>query len=355
MNHLTLAVAGGRKTQSIVDHCAGASSDRRILVLTYTQQNQREIDARLSVHRPLQTEIHVQGWFSFLLNHWVRPYLPAHFAARRLRGLNFDVDPGRFAKGEARFLDSEGRAYKLHLAQLALDTNAAANGAALDRLSRMYDEIHLDEVQDLNGYDLEVLLELMRSPIDLHLVGDVRQALLLTNARDPKNKQYKGVQIKTWFDKQQAGGLLEIWRQTTTWRSNQIIADRADSVFGASFGFEKTISANEESTGHDGVFLIAPEDVSEYMVRFRPMCLRHSAASAKSLNLPFRNIALAKGSTADRVLIGPTAGVVDFLKLGAQLGDTAACSFYVALTRARFSVAIVTADAGSIDLPIWTP
>jgi len=163
------------------------------------------------------------------------------------------------------------------------------------------------------------------------------------------------VQIKTWFDQQEAAGLLEIEHQTTTWRSNQVIADLADSAFASSFGFEKTVSANYETTGHDGVFLVAPEHVSDYMSRFRPSCLRHNASSARSLDLPFTNIAVAKGCTLDRVLLGPTAGVVAFLKSGAQLGDTAACSFYVALTRARFSVAIVTTEAGSIDLPVWTP
>lgn len=151
MNCLTLAVAGGRKTQSIVDHCAGAAQGRRILVLTYTQANQRELDARLSRHRPLLATVDVQGWFSFLLSHWVRPYLPRRFPQRRLRGLNFDGDPGQYATGEPRFLDAEGRAYKRHLAQLALDTNAACASAVLDRLHRMYDEVHIDEVQDLKA------------------------------------------------------------------------------------------------------------------------------------------------------------------------------------------------------------
>jgi DNA helicase II / ATP-dependent DNA helicase PcrA len=54
MNRLTLAVAGGRKTQSIIDHCANAPAGRRILVLTYTRINQQELRARLSKVRPLQ-------------------------------------------------------------------------------------------------------------------------------------------------------------------------------------------------------------------------------------------------------------------------------------------------------------
>jgi hypothetical protein len=92
MNRLTLAVAGGRKTQSIVDSCLDAPRSRQILVLTYTQNNQRELTSRLAPHRPLQAHVEVQGWFSFLLGHWVRPYLPERFSGRRLHGLNFEGD-----------------------------------------------------------------------------------------------------------------------------------------------------------------------------------------------------------------------------------------------------------------------
>src|SRR5262249_10983128 len=149
-------------------------------------------------------------WFRFLLGHWVRPYLPMRWPGRRLRGFSFDGDPGMYATGERRFLDDDSRAYKRHLAQLALETHQASLGAVLDRLSRIYDEIHIDEIQDLNGYDLEVLAEIMGSPIELSLVGDIRQALILTNVQDPKNKQYKGVRIKAWFEEHEKRRRLSI-------------------------------------------------------------------------------------------------------------------------------------------------
>lgn len=174
MNRLTLAVAGGRKTQAIVDDCVAAVRGRRILVLTFTVANQRELKSRLAVHSPLAADVEVQGWFSFLLGEWARPYLPRLFPGRRIKGLNFDGDPGWYATGESRYLDHDGQAYRLHLAQLAYETNAAADSAVLDRLCRIYDTIYIDEVQDLNGYDLELLKQLMGAPIDLVMVGDVR-------------------------------------------------------------------------------------------------------------------------------------------------------------------------------------
>ncbi len=47
-NHLTLAVAGGRKTQGLVDHCKALPTDRHVLLVTFTQTNQQELIQRLS-------------------------------------------------------------------------------------------------------------------------------------------------------------------------------------------------------------------------------------------------------------------------------------------------------------------
>lgn len=355
MNKLTLAVAGGRKTQSIIDHCVAAPKGHRILILTYTQANQQELASRLAQHGPLNAKVEILGWFSFLLGHWIRPYLPAKFPGRRLHGLNFDGDPGIYSTGEHRFLDQEGRAYRLHLAQLAFQTNEASSTAVIDRLSRIYHEIHVDETQDLNGYDLEVLSVLMQSTIDLHLVGDVRQALILTNVREKKNKQYKGVNIKQWFDKQASAGLLEITHQSTTWRSNQEISDFADKIFDMSWGFEKTASTNTSVSGHDGLFAVATENVNEYATQFNPLCLRHNVNSAKELNLPFKNIGVAKGLGVERVLVAPTDAMLNFLLKGRLLDALPACSLYVAVTRARSSVAFVCDKPEKLGLPIWKP
>jgi len=355
MNRLTLAVAGGRKTQGIVDHCADVDAAARILVLTYTVANQDELSRRLAKQSPLEAAVDVQGWFSFLLSHWVRPYLPRLFPGRILCGLNFDGDPGQYATGEARFLDSDGRAYKRHLARLATEVDEASGGAVLDRLSRIYGRLWIDEVQDLNGYDLVVLERLMDSNIELAMVGDVRQAILQTNVRDPKYKQYKGVEIKRWFDLQVKKGRLQIDQHSTTWRCNAAIAGFADGIFDPDWGFGAITSHNQAKTGHDGLFALDYEHAAAYVSKFRPLCLRHSAASARSLDLPFVNIRMAKGLEHDRVLLALTGPMRDFICSGKPLTPSAACSLYVAVTRARASVALLTERPGQLALPLWTP
>jgi hypothetical protein len=355
MNSLTLAVAGGRKTQSIVDECLAAHGKERILVLTYTTANQDSLANRLAPFLPAAAAIDVSGWFSFLLKHWVRPYLPRLFADRALRGMQFEGDPGRYATGEARWLTEDGLAYRRHLANLATQVASASEGAVLDRLSRIYHRIWVDEVQDLNGYDLVVLEQLMSSGIELKMVGDIRQAILNTNVADPKYKQYKGVAIKDWFEKQAKAGHLSIDHQMVTWRCNQQIADLADSIFDQTWGFETTKSMNQATTGHDGVFAVDPLHAAAYADRFKPLCLRHSAASCRELDLPFMNIGVAKGLESERVLVGLTGVMRKFFKDGTQLVPGSACSLYVAVTRARSSVALVTEHPNELGFPVWAP
>ena len=67
------------------------------------------------------------------------------------------------------------------------------------------------------------------------------------------------------------------------------------------------------------------------------------------------NIAITKGLSAPRVLIGPTAGMIDFLQRGKRLGETPSCSLYVAVTRARYSVAFVVENPARLGLAVWTP
>jgi DNA helicase-2/ATP-dependent DNA helicase PcrA len=347
VRQLQLSVAGGRKTQSIVDACAAAPPRRRLLLLTYTLTNREALRSRVAALEPLSSAIEVKGWFSFLMNHWIKPYLPLRFDEQRLGGLNFEGDPGRHAKGQARFLDSDARAYGLHLAQLAVDVNEASSRAVLDRLARIYDEIHIDEVQDLKL--------LLGSPIDLNLVGDVRQALLSTNPRERKNSQYKGIKIKKWFEEQERAGRLAVTHSARTWRCNQALANFADSIFDESFGFPPTESQNMRETGHDGIFVIAREDAADYVKTFNALCLRPGANTAKGVDLPFTNIGVSKGMDVERVLVWPTGRATDFLRNGKKLDGLACCSLYVAVTRARASVAFVVEKPNQFPFPAWSP
>jgi DNA helicase-2/ATP-dependent DNA helicase PcrA len=357
MNRLTLAVAGGRKTQSIVDACASGTSTRHILVLGYTVASQRELEERIKAAAPFRENVEVCGWYAFLLRNFVRPYLPLKYPGLRLRGFNFDGEPaaGYLASGAARYLDADGRAYKIHLSKLAVDVCEASCGAVVDRLEHIYDEIYIDEVQDLCGSDLDIVETLFRSKIDVRLVGDIRQALLATNVRDQRLKQYRFENVLKWFRLMEKKNLLDIAQQPVTYRSNQVIAAFSDSVFSADCNYEPTTSVARSDTGHDAIYAVSPEHVDAYRERFGPLCLRQSANSGRALDLPFMTFGKAKGLTVDRVLIYPTAKIRGFLETGEALDGKTACGLYIAVTRARHSVAFILDRSATHSLQIWRP
>jgi len=100
----------------------------------------------------------------------------------------------------------------------------------LHRLSKLYDDILIDEVQDLAGYDLELLKLIFKSPIRTLLVGDPRQGTYSTNSSS-KNKQFKKSGIVYFFE----DGSIDIKRDTKTlvinYRSVPAICALSNRIF----------------------------------------------------------------------------------------------------------------------------
>lgn len=355
VNRLTLAVAGSGKTRGLVEYCASMPTERRGAVLTFTQANQSVLRSRLAAACGDHSGIEAMGWFAFLLRHFARPFLPFKFPGKRVLGFNFDGRPHRMATGLYRFTDSEGAVYACELGRLAKELIEDSNGALMRRVECIYDEILIDEVQDLSAHDWSILDSLLHSSIDVTMVGDFRQAVLATNPRSIKNKKYAYAGAVEWFREREKSGLVEISESCITHRCRPEIAAFADTIFGPEWGFPLTESKNHRETGHDGVFLVHSDHVDMYVETFTPQCLRHSASSGKQFDLDYMNFKAAKGTEHERVLIVPTAGIAKFLHDGVALDLGPAATFYVASTRACQSVAIVVEKTDACGLPSWEP
>ena len=166
-----------------------------------------------------------------------------------------------------------------------------------------------------------------------------------------------------WYREFENSGLLRIDEKVETYRFNQAIADFSDTIFPKRFGFSSTVSRMNDESSHDGVFLVAKEDLCNYIAEFKPIVLRHSSSSWRDQTgqnpITFGN---SKGRTYQRVIILATGAIQDFCLKGKELRDKSACAFYVAVTRAQYSVAIVInqsrknliASAPPV-LSVWTP
>ena len=354
-DRVKLAVAGSGKTQGLAEYCAALPRERRVLALTFTQVNQSELRERISAVAGDRPRIGVAGWYAFLLRDFAKPFVPFMFPGRRILGFNFDGYPHRFAKGAGRFFDANGAVYACELGRLANELATASGGALRRRLEGCYDEILIDEVQDLAAHDWEILDFLLKSKVMITMVGDFRQAVLSTNQRSAKNKPFAQVAAVEWFRKRADEGRLVIEEQNVTWRCRPEVAAFADSIYTATGLFPDTVSRNDKTTGHDGMFWVHPEHAAAYVEGFAPQCLRDSAKSGNSFDFAFLNFGEAKGTSHERVLIVPTGPIKAFVKSGADLKPKSAAKFYVAVTRAAQSVALVLDDPGGSALTRWQP
>lgn len=339
-NLCILAAAGSRKTTHIIDQALSADPSTRILITTYTNQNVDELRGgflrRVGV---VPSNITITSWFSFILQDGIRPYQRSVTDLPRVVSFNYTalgvrkISPKNI---DHYFFDSVPNIYSEVASEFVVSANRETVGKVIHRMEGMYDAVLIDEVQDLAGWDLELLDLLMRSSIEIMAVGDPRQATFSTN-RSNKNRQYRGARIAEWFQKQERSGLCRIEQRTASYRCNQAICDFADALYPH---LSKTISKNYDKTGHDGVFCIPKSRVASYIEEFHPTLLKYSRTT-KTMGYAALNIGVSKGQTYDRVLIFPTTPMKRYLKtrIPADAGDPA--KLYIAVTRARYSAAFV--------------
>ncbi|WP_339106884.1 UvrD-helicase domain-containing protein [Roseovarius rhodophyticola] len=89
--------------------------------------------------------------------------------------------------------------YSDKLSELALTCEQQSDGRVIRRLESQFNALYIDEVQDLAGYDLELLELFLASKLKVTMVGDHRQATLATN-QSPKHKKYRYAGIISLFE-----------------------------------------------------------------------------------------------------------------------------------------------------------
>lgn len=341
-NKLIIAAAGSGKTTFLVNKAIG-KKDGHILITTYTRANEEEIRSRFyRINKCIPDNVTIHPWFSFLLQHGARPYQGCK-TKEKINGLI--LYNGQSAKGvaevntEKHYFTETHKIYSDKLSKFVFNCNKENNGEVINRLSRIYTDIFIDEVQDLSGYDLELLKLLFDSSINVLLVGDPRQGTYSTS-NSAKNKQYKKSKIIYFFEDTS----LQIEKDnnllTTNYRSCPAICDLSNNLFPA---LPKTHSGNNQVVDHSGVFLVKRKDIGEYLKRYEPIQLRDSSRnSAIRDDYSVINFGKSKGLEFERVLIYPTQPFIDWLEdNNSDLAPTSRSKFYVAITRAKYSVGIV--------------
>lgn len=187
------------------------------------------------------------------------------------------------------------------------------------------------------------------------MVGDPRQVTYLTHHERRYTKYVDGGIVKFLQQELPKKVPFEI-DETTLNRSHRnsveicAVSSRLYPNLSASMACE-CVQCRTPSEMRAGLFILRSADYAHYLATVRPMQLRDRIDSAGvDKQLPAMNFGESKGRGFDHVVIIPTEPMRQWLSKGGELKPQSRARLYVALTRARHSVAIVM-DWGSKPLP----
>jgi DNA helicase-2/ATP-dependent DNA helicase PcrA len=358
-NEIVVAAAGSGKTAYLVEE-AFADLSKRILITTYTRENLREIQTRVGIAgHGRDHNVQTMSWFEFLLRHCVKPYQGYKTQILRIHSINFSTRrsavPGLlYAKKsdfDTYYVDGNDDLYQDVVSDLACAIDSESQGKVISRLADCFDAILIDEIQDLAGPDLDLLERLFDSQIEVTAVGDPRQAIYATNTSN-RNRQLRRSGIIDWLEQQVKAGRITVGARSESYRCNQKVCDFADALYPE---LPATTSRNLQVAPDMGVHLVHVDHLVAYRTTHSPQELRWDKR-AKRANAAALNMGEVKGMAFDRVLVHPTGPITKYVETGEPLPEVSKAKLYVAITRARHSVGILTeASKTTSSLMYWAP
>lgn len=351
-NSVILASAGSGKTTEIINRAASDSNSRAAIV-NYTIKGREEIYNKIySKYGHIPPHLAVDTWFSFLLKHFVRPYQNMLYDGR-VRTIHFVTGrSNNYSKAsdiDKHYFSKPGLMYSDKVSKFACELIAKTGGAPITRFAQIFGRLYIDESQDLAGYDLDLIEALLRSNVEVTLVGDHRQATYSTHSSG-KHTQYLGDKIVNKFIEWEKANLCTIEHQYISHRCIQTICDFADQFHPVA---TPTISTNQIITGHDGIFAITLQEVEPYFEQFKPQPLRYDRRTS-TIGIAL-NYGESKGLTFERTLIYPHGKLKKFLITG-DIKDAGSEleKIYVAITRAKQSATFVVDDTSKVFVPSFS-
>lgn len=335
-NRVIISPAGAGKTTYIIEDLETHLNDKCV-ILTYTNENYNSLYKKIiQKFGYIPPKVKLQTWFSFLLNECTRPYQNFLYK-KRIENIKFVQGQSTFRIPKTNmkyYITRNNNIYTDKISEFICLCNEKSGGMVIERLEKLIDRLYIDEVQDLAGYDFDLLELFLSAYFKTLLVGDNRQATFSTN-NSRKYHKFKGSNIVDLFKLWEKDKKCTIEYREECYRCNQEICNLADSIYPE---MQPSISRNTKITGHDGLFYICTNQIEDYILKYNPQILKYD----KTTRVDGLNFGLSKGLTFDRVLIYPNGPLKNFLKTGdVKFLQGNRSKYYVAFTRARYSVTFV--------------
>ena len=386
-NKLYIAAAGAGKTTFLVKHAYELFKKdraRAIAIISFTQKNQQEIKRKLiQTIGYIPNQIKVCGWFDFLLNYCIRPFMGAVIEELRCKNVGimlvngisgtYKTPNGDYRKNyktgddKKKFLTDNNNIYSDKLSEFAVKCYKKRMDNFKKRLVCIFSSVLIDEIQDLSAWDFDIISILLK--IDrLHIImcGDLRQQTYLTN-NGAKWAKYRGRIdrfLQSEVNKRRDYVTIDYETLNCSHRFGKEIASFASYVIGNDFRKTEACQCEEcmrrltKFEGARGVFLLKRDDISIFILKYNPLVLIWDKSFNENVSSNTHTYGDSKGMTADTCLIFPTQRILSDLLSSKEnkLKDKTRCKLYVAVTRARYISAIVVDndfDNSKINLPFW--
>lgn len=307
------AVAGSGKTSHIISEL---SLDKNIAIITYTQANQNEIRKKIIQRFDyMPSNIHVFGLFEFLYSFC---YLPLQQKYSN-KGICFEPPHYRFTGYHTK----DGRIYSNKLSKFLLDNKIPY----IQRIEKYFDQLFIDEVQDLGSFDFDWALSLGKLETPTVLVGDFYQSTFISSRHGNKGQSlYKSYEVyKKYFNRH--GFYVDETSLTASHRCSKNVCEYIQRNLGiriASHRMDETIIDKIED----------PEEIEKILENDNITKLfyqKHDTYICES-----DNWGSSKGLTLDNVcvVLNPTTSKLFKGQLH-NMKPTTLSKFYVACTRTR--------------------
>lgn len=323
VNRLIIAAAGSGKTTYLVRQAMQQSDS--VLITTYTIANELEIRKKfVELNGCVPHNVTIQTWYSFLLQHGVRPFqgvvlddkINGMILVNEKSGKKYNgkYGPVYYAEEDYRnFYFTDGmKMYSDKIAKFVCRCEKETKGRVSQRISRIYPKIYIDEIQDLAGYDLDIIKSMLQADCDVTMVGDPRQVTYHTH-NEAKYKKYAEGKIEEFIRSEckKIDCIIDKETLNDSYRNNQSICSYSSQLYEE---YGETGTKQFEVTGHDGVYLVRPNDVDAYLEEFKPIQLREKRTVKVNDGYSAINMGESKGLTYDRVLIYPTGTMKNWMK-----------------------------------------
>ena len=327
MDHrVILAVAGSGKTTYIIDSIDPTKSN---LILTYTENNFRNLRNRIVRNfEGIPDGTRIYTYFSFLYSFCLRPLCGD---AIGLRGINFDP-PSQFSsrkkKGDLRrYIDPHHRIYSSRIASFLVDFDFLDE--VRSRISKYFDHLHVDEVQDFSGNDFNFLIAIASGNTDSLLVGDFFQHTYGTSHDGNLNKGLYDDYGKYKNRLEDAGLTVDEGVLSHSHRCSPTTCDFVSSNLGIPIGSHQSestvVELVEDASWAEAIFYQAHTVKLFYQSHHKYPCFSENWGASKGLD-DFDSVCVVLNKSTDQLA---QKGKLD------QLPALTRNKLYVACTRAR--------------------